>query len=145
MSESVVTTPAATCRIIYCEQSDDPSVRGRLRAIADRAQGTVDDPLTARAIAEACSKACGDVGAAFWRAYTEEVEHPSEWPIRRCDICRADVVPVALGTTRVLCPICRPICVRVEALERQYQRNARRVKHLCRDFQEAVKGSEVEA
>ena len=145
MSGSVGTVLVATCRVIYCEQSDDPSVRGRLRAIVDRAQGTIEDPLTARAIAEACSKACGDVGAAFWRAYAEEVEHPSEWPIRQCDICRAEVVPAALGMTRVICPICRPICDRVEALERQTQRNARRVKHLSRDFREAVKGAEVEA
>jgi len=137
--------PAADRRMVYCERTDDPRLEGRLRAIADRAQGTLDDPLTARALAEACEKACGGVGAAFWRAYTEEVEHPTDWPIRQCDICRAEVVPAVLGTPRVLCPTCRPLCVRVEALERETGRNAEQAARLVKGFRAATGSGEAGA
>lgn len=137
--------PAADRRTVYTEQTDDQRLRGRLRAIADRAQGTLDDSLTARALAEACEKACGGVGAAFWRAYTEEVEHPSDWPIRRCDICRAEVVPAVLGAPRVLCPTCRPLCVRVEALERETGETAERAARLADGFREAARRGEAGA
>lgn len=137
--------PAADRRMVYCERTDDPRLGGRLRAIADRAQGTLDDPLTARALAEACEKACGSVGAAFWHAYVEEVESPSDWPIRRCDICRAEVVPAALGAYRVLCPICRPLYVRVETLEREIGESAERAARLAKGFRAATGSGEAGA
>lgn len=137
--------PAEDRRTVYCEQTDDMSLAGRLRAIADRAQGTLDDALTARALAEACEKACGGVGAAFWRAYTDEIERPSNWPIRQCDICRAEVVPAVLGAPRVLCPTCRPLCVRVEALERETGRNAEQAARLVKGFRAATGSGEAGA
>lgn len=145
MCGGIRTRPAVDRRIVLCEQTDDMRIAGRLRAIADRAQGTLDDALTARALTEACEKAFGGVGAVFWSAYTDEVENPSEWPIRRCDICRAEVVPVAPGSPRVLCPICRPVCVRVEALEREMGESAERTARLVKGFRAATESGEAGA
>jgi len=101
-------------RVVLTERTDDNRLSGRLRAIADRAQGNLYDAMTARDIAAACKAAGTLASMRFWRGYADEAERndPEPYPIRHCPVCRAAIVPAAVGVLRVNCPACDPFTVR---------------------------------
>lgn len=105
--------------VVYTERTEDLALSGRLRAIADRDQGDLWEPLTVREIAETCEEAGAVRSAEFWRGYMTEAEcaDPAPYPVRTCPICGARVVPAALGALRLICPVCDPFTVREPTAE----------------------------
>lgn len=105
---------AAARRIVYTERVNDMALSGRLRAIADREQGDIWNPLTVREMAETCEENGSCRSAAFWRGYAAEADEtaPAHWQVRTCPTCGAVVVPAVVGALRIVCPVCRPFAVR---------------------------------
>lgn len=100
--------------IVYTERTDDQALSGRLRAIADRVQGNLWNPITVREIAKTCEGAGAMGSAHFWRGYAAEAEKsdPAPWSVRTCPVCGARVVPATLSVLRLFCPVCDPFRVR---------------------------------
>jgi hypothetical protein len=111
--------PAETRRTIYTERTADHALSGRLRAIADRAIGDLWEPMTVLDIALSCKIAGSLDSALFWRSYAQEAGKaiPDPWPIRRCPVCRSEIVPAAIGVLHVVCPVCQPFTVRDQGAE----------------------------
>lgn len=101
-------------RIVYTERVKDLALSGRLRAIADREQGDLWDPMAVREIAETCEESGAERSGAFWRGYAAEADEtaPVHWPVRTCPTCGAAVVPAVIGAVRIVCPVCQPFSIR---------------------------------
>lgn len=114
---SALTLPT---RLIYVERTDDPGLDGKLRAIADRLQGNPFDVMSISAVADACQESGSRRSAQFWRAYAAEIRNPepTNWPVRICPVCGAEVLPAMRGIPRINCPVCNPFAIRKLANKR---------------------------